>query len=406
MKKSRKKLSRVLIFITIHLINTSCLIHLTTAAFGDRIKPLQFKSSLNPDPNNPFLPASSSHTTSTHPPPLFAVTYENNNHTEGHQIFPPVAESSTTPSPPVTLPFIENASPDPEIFSKLEYPPYDPNIWKHEQNFSQDWRIPTGNPAGNALHPFEDLMNRLKLLEEGDDTDDDEDSLDSHSSTTSESSLDENPAENDPKDDSGDNNDSNGFPYPLEPPELLSSSSNDSISSLDTYSRFHYASPPLTPYVNPHHKKKVVFLSPIHSKPGHHHSPLDLHKVYSGITKKVIKVHSYDPPLYKDHRPRYKFIPGVTGLTGIKKPHHRFPSHIHITKYPSSPKLPRIHSHEYHHHPNYDAHYYGYIPGIPGKPWKDYPLFNHVPLTGFHCRLVKYPGFYADIDTGCQVSLI
>lgn len=32
--------------------------------------------------------------------------------------------------------------------------------------------------------------------------------------------------------------------------------------------------------------------------------------------------------------------------------------------------------------------------------------YSDIPKTGFDCRLTKYPGFYADIDTGCQVSVI
>ncbi|XP_067126137.1 uncharacterized protein [Centruroides vittatus] len=40
------------------------------------------------------------------------------------------------------------------------------------------------------------------------------------------------------------------------------------------------------------------------------------------------------------------------------------------------------------------------IPGIPGK---DYPVFSSIPLTNFHCRDTGYPGFYADVDSGCQV---
>lgn len=40
---------------------------------------------------------------------------------------------------------------------------------------------------------------------------------------------------------------------------------------------------------------------------------------------------------------------------------------------------------------------------IPGEPGKDYPVFSSVPLTNFHCRETGHPGFYADVDTGCQV---
>ena len=173
--------------------------------------------------------------------------------------------------------------------------------------------------------------------------------------------------------------------YPLEPPQLLT---NESISSSDTYSRFQYAIPPV---VNPYHKEKVVFLSPIRPKEGHHHD----YSGTAGTGRKVYKL--VDMPTYRDGGPRIRYIKKKI----IPGPHHRYPAHLHVAKYPPG-KFP-THSHEYHHHPIHDAKYYGYIPGIPGKPWKDYPLYSHVPLTGFSCKLTKYPGFYADVDAGCQV---
>lgn len=42
------------------------------------------------------------------------------------------------------------------------------------------------------------------------------------------------------------------------------------------------------------------------------------------------------------------------------------------------------------------------IPGIPGHPWKDYPLYRSIPDTHFDCHRVKF-GFYADVEAGCQV---
>jgi hypothetical protein len=53
----------------------------------------------------------------------------------------------------------------------------------------------------------------------------------------------------------------------------------------------------------------------------------------------------------------------------------------------------------------YAHHYDDYIPGIPGIPWKDYPLYHSIPHTSFQCVYTKYPGFYADVETGCQVSI-
>ena len=42
-----------------------------------------------------------------------------------------------------------------------------------------------------------------------------------------------------------------------------------------------------------------------------------------------------------------------------------------------------------------------YVPGIPGKAWKDYPMFASVPQTSFSCSHASY-GYYADMETGCQ----
>jgi hypothetical protein len=50
-----------------------------------------------------------------------------------------------------------------------------------------------------------------------------------------------------------------------------------------------------------------------------------------------------------------------------------------------------------------DSGHFGYIEGIPGIPWKDYPLFHSIPYTNFKCGYTKYPGYYADIEAGCQV---
>ena len=40
---------------------------------------------------------------------------------------------------------------------------------------------------------------------------------------------------------------------------------------------------------------------------------------------------------------------------------------------------------------------------VPGVPGVDYPVYRDIPLTTFDCRSTEYPGFYADIETGCQV---
>lgn len=38
--------------------------------------------------------------------------------------------------------------------------------------------------------------------------------------------------------------------------------------------------------------------------------------------------------------------------------------------------------------------------GIPGK---DYPNFNEIPKTQFNCDSQLYPGYYADIESDCQM---
>ncbi|KAH9501561.1 hypothetical protein DERF_012402 [Dermatophagoides farinae] len=39
---------------------------------------------------------------------------------------------------------------------------------------------------------------------------------------------------------------------------------------------------------------------------------------------------------------------------------------------------------------------------VPGVPGVDYPIFGHIPDTDFQCSKQQYPGFYSDIETGCQ----
>lgn len=40
---------------------------------------------------------------------------------------------------------------------------------------------------------------------------------------------------------------------------------------------------------------------------------------------------------------------------------------------------------------------------LPGTRGRDYPTFAEIPQTKFDCRNIQYPGFYADLETGCQV---
>ncbi|KAL1491456.1 hypothetical protein ABEB36_012053 [Hypothenemus hampei] len=40
---------------------------------------------------------------------------------------------------------------------------------------------------------------------------------------------------------------------------------------------------------------------------------------------------------------------------------------------------------------------------IPGQPDIDYPILSYIPETSFSCDQQEYPGYYADIETRCQV---
>ncbi|XP_054272343.1 mucin-3A-like [Macrosteles quadrilineatus] len=41
--------------------------------------------------------------------------------------------------------------------------------------------------------------------------------------------------------------------------------------------------------------------------------------------------------------------------------------------------------------------------GVMGRPGVDFPVLPSIPTTAFSCRAVKKPGYYADLDTDCQV---
>lgn len=41
---------------------------------------------------------------------------------------------------------------------------------------------------------------------------------------------------------------------------------------------------------------------------------------------------------------------------------------------------------------------------MAGRAGRDYPILSYIPLTSFGCDLVAdYPGYYADMEAGCQV---
>ena len=386
-------------FLVTIVFAVSCLSFLptTSAAFGDRIVPLSSTTSTSTSTLSPFY-----------------------NYKKSYHLRIPSTSTTEAETDTVTFPSFDDASPDPEN-EKSE------NNENSEHGSESEINSSTPNKTDDQIlfdHYNEDEDEEddidwsydgypYNYLYDFDPTDLESPSAENDTNTflnTSSSELvhynynDSLVTEFDDEE-----YESNSYNmYPLEPPKLnqayVNTSGNESISSSGTYSQFRYAP---APYINPfdptHQVKKVVFINPVNPKPGHHHTPLNVHKIYSGIGSHIPGVsgrggghYMPGPPIYRDAGPRIKYVPA-----GMKHP-HRLPAHYHIKKYPSG-KLGPIHSHEYHHHPSKDASFYGYIPGIPGKPWKDYPMYSHVPRTGFHCRLVKYPGFYADVDTGCQV---
>ncbi|XP_055529041.1 uncharacterized protein LOC129721025 [Wyeomyia smithii] len=40
---------------------------------------------------------------------------------------------------------------------------------------------------------------------------------------------------------------------------------------------------------------------------------------------------------------------------------------------------------------------------IPGDAGKDYPIYPEIPNTSFDCNQQRFPGYYADVETQCQV---
>lgn len=60
-----------------------------------------------------------------------------------------------------------------------------------------------------------------------------------------------------------------------------------------------------------------------------------------------------------------------------------------------------------HHGDDHHHHHHGieWLRGaIPGEPGVDYPILSRVNSTDFSCRDQKYPGYYADVESRCQVS--
>ncbi|XP_018016224.1 uncharacterized protein LOC108672967 isoform X2 [Hyalella azteca] len=91
-----------------------------------------------------------------------------------------------------------------------------------------------------------------------------------------------------------------------------------------------------------------------------------------------------DDDYYYDDLYDYDYLLDVLGVTESRS---QLPLHVLPSSYP-------------------DGHIqsFGYIAGVPGRAGKDYPILGYIPNTSFGCGLVaEYPGYYADMDAGCQV---
>lgn len=43
---------------------------------------------------------------------------------------------------------------------------------------------------------------------------------------------------------------------------------------------------------------------------------------------------------------------------------------------------------------------------VPGTPGEDYTIFAEVPENNFDCQQQQYPGYYANVELGCQVRYL
>lgn len=50
-----------------------------------------------------------------------------------------------------------------------------------------------------------------------------------------------------------------------------------------------------------------------------------------------------------------------------------------------------------------DATEYQIYQGVMGRPGVDFPVHPQIPATSFSCRDIKQSGYYADLETDCQV---
>ena len=47
-----------------------------------------------------------------------------------------------------------------------------------------------------------------------------------------------------------------------------------------------------------------------------------------------------------------------------------------------------------------------WLDAVPGVPGKDYPNLETIPNTSFSCADKKPGGYYADVETRCQVGIV
>ena len=110
--------------------------------------------------------------------------------------------------------------------------------------------------------------------------------------------------------------------------------------------------------------------------------------------------HQYEQPQYQEQQHQYQ-QPQYQEQHQYQQPQYQEQHQYQQPQYQQPQYQPPIQLQEQN---NYHQEEYNYIPGIPGVPWKDYPVYTEIPHTSFSCSYTNYPGFYADVETGCQVN--
>lgn len=127
------------------------------------------------------------------------------------------------------------------------------------------------------------------------------------------------------------------------------------------------------------------------------------HQSHSTQSSQAPVIKLIDKPVYRDGNSRLRYV--KKKLVPLKS---LLPSPSRLNK-----SVRRHNGDHYTTRANYLNHYQqveeryeNSHSNIPGTPWVDYPLYSVVPFTGFSCKLTPFPGFYADIDAGCQVTFL